>query len=119
MEIARNEIGLQEEPNTDFIDLRNLTDINRLFSEINHLKSQLADLSTLKARYSALVNGLFEVTIENSWSGEWLSRKAIELGSMIQKSQGAYRKIKTLEKELTEKYGFLYEYQTDFQKDAK
>jgi len=119
LEIARDEIGLQEEPITDFIDLRNLADINRIFSEINQLKAALADLSTLKARYSAVVNGLFEVTIENSWSGEWLSRKAIELGGMIQISQSAYRKIKTLEKELTEKYGFLYEYQTDSQKDAK
>ena len=119
MEIARSEIGWQEEPTSNFIDLKNLIDINRIFSEINRLKSQLTDLSTLKARYSALVNGLFEVAIENSWSGEWMSRKAIELGNAIETSQFAYKKIKALEKELTEKYGFLYEYQTDFHNDQK
>jgi len=88
-----------------------IEDIYNIFSEINRLKIQLADLSALKGQYSSVVNGLCEVTIENSWSGEWMSKKALELGLLIRSSHVAYRKIKVLEAELSEKYGFLHEFQ--------
>jgi len=93
------------------MDLEMIEEIYSIFSEINHLKTQLADLSGLKNQYSNIVNGLCEVTIENSWSGEWMSKKALELGLLIRASHVAYRKIKVLESELAEKYGFLHDYQ--------
>lgn len=88
-----------------------IEDIYMKFSEINRLKAQLADLSALKGQYSLLVNGLCEVTIENSWSGEWMSKKALDLGLLIRSSQAAYKKIKALESDLAEKYGFLHDFQ--------
>jgi len=40
-----------------------------------------------------------------------MSKKALELGLLIRSSHVAYRKIKVLEAELSEKYGFLHEFQ--------
>lgn len=102
IEVQASQIG-------DFIDLEKVRDINRIFSEINGLKLQLAELATLKGQYAATVNELYEVTIDDSQTGEEISRRALELGIAIQAAQGACREIKKLELELAEKYGFLYE----------
>ena len=92
----------------DFIDLEKVRDINRIFSEINSLKSQLAEMSTLKGQYAATVNELYEVSIDDSQGGEQISRRALELGIAIQAAQGACKEIEKLELELAEKYGFMY-----------
>ena len=111
MEITARQIPLQPDHTEIYIDLEMIEDIHKKFSEINWLKTQLADLSALKGQYSTVVNGLCGVTIENSWSGEWMSKKDLELGLVIRSSQAAYKKIKALECELAERYGFLFEYQ--------
>lgn len=108
MEITARQIALQPEQTEIYIDLEMIEEIYTIFSEINRLKTQLADLSALKGQYSTVVNGLYEVTIENSWSGEWMSKKALELGLLIRSSQVAHKKIKALELELAKKYGFLH-----------
>lgn len=110
MEITARQIPLQAEQTEIYIDLEIIEDIYIKFSEINRLKAELNDLSTLKILYAEVVNGLCEVTIENSWFGEWLSKIAIELGSQLRSSQAAYKRIKALEAELAEKYGFLHDY---------
>ncbi len=92
----------------DFIDLEKVRDINRIFSEINHLKAQLTDLPILKGQYAAAVNELYEVTIDDSQDGEQISKRALELGIAIQAAQGVYKEIGKLELELAGKYGFLY-----------
>ncbi|NLW91344.1 MAG: hypothetical protein GXY34_07060 [Syntrophomonadaceae bacterium] len=110
MEITARQISLSQEQNEVFIDLEMIEDIHRIFMEINRLKKQLADVSSLKGDYSTAVNELYEITIENSWIGEWMSQRALELGASIRASLVAHKKIKELEAELAEKYGFLYEY---------
>lgn len=92
----------------DLIDLEKVRDINRIFSKINSLKSQLTELSTLKCQYAATVNELYEVTIDDSQNGEQISRRALELGIAIQSAQGTCQEIEKLEMELAGKYGFLY-----------
>ena len=92
----------------DLIDLEKGRDINRIFSKINSLKSQLTELSTLKCQYAATVNELYEVTIDDSQNGEQISRRALELGIAIQSAQGICQEIEKLEMELAGKYGFLY-----------
>lgn len=86
---------------SDFIDLDKVGDINRL-------KSQLNDLSILKGQYATDVNELYEATINDSQSGEQISRRALELGIAIQAAQGICQEIEKLEMELAGKYGFLY-----------
>jgi len=110
MEITAKQLKFQTERPEILIDVETLENIHQIFLEINGLKTQLADLSALKGQYSAAVNELYEVTIENSWTGEWMSKKALELGLLIRASLVAHKKIKELELELAEKYGFLYEY---------
>lgn len=92
----------------DLIDLEKVRDINRIFSEINRLKSQLAELSDLKAQYAAAVNELYEIMIDDSQGGEEISKRALELGIAIQSAQVICHEIKKLEMELAEKYGFMY-----------
>lgn len=92
----------------DLIDLEKIEDINRIFSKINILKSQLAELLILKAQYASAVNELYEITINDSQNGEQISRKALELGIAIKSAQGICQEIKTLEMELAGKYGFIY-----------
>ncbi|MGS0765678.1 hypothetical protein [Syntrophomonas curvata] len=110
MEIIAKQISFKPEQSEIFIGLEMIEDIHRIFAEINKLKTQLADLSALKGQYSSAVNELYEVTIENSWTGEWISKKALELGLVIRGSLVAHKKIKELEAELADKYGFLYEH---------
>jgi len=109
--VSKEQFEVEGKPAHDLLDLEMLSEIYRIFSEINRLKNDMADLTTLKIRYAAVVNGLCENTIENSMNGEWLSRKALELGCLIQTSVIAHKKIRELEAELAERYGFLHEYQ--------
>lgn len=102
------QIEVQFAQMADFIDLEKVGDINRIFSQLNQLKAQLADLSALKGQYAATVNELYEVTINDSQVGEQISEKALELGIAIQAAQAACSEIEKLEMELAEKYGFLY-----------
>lgn len=102
------QIEVQFDHSADFIDLEKVKDINRIFSELNRLKAQLADLSVLKGLYAAAVNELYEVSINDSEGGEQISNKALELGIAIQAAEDTYKEIKKLELELAEKYGFLY-----------
>ncbi len=91
----------------DYIDLEKVKDIYRIFSKINRLRGQLADLPALQGQYAAAVNELYEITINDSQCGEEISGKALELGMAIQVAQDACKQIKLLELELSEKYGFL------------
>lgn len=102
------QIEIQFVQMADFIDLEKVRDINRIFSELNQLKTQLADLSAMKSQYAATVNELYEVSIKDSHVGEQLSEKALELGIAILAAQTVCGKIEKLEMELAEKYGFLH-----------
>lgn len=93
----------------DCIDLEKIEDINQIFSKLNYLKAQLADLSVLQDQYAAAVNELYEININDSQRGEQISQKALELGISIKAAQEISKEIKELESELTEKYGLLYE----------
>lgn len=119
MEITARQILSQPEPTEIYIDLDMIENIHRIFSEINRLKTQLADLLVLKGQYSAAVNELYEVTIENSWTGEWMSKRALELGLVIQASLAANKRIKELELELADNYGFLYDYKKALDRGTK
>lgn len=110
MEIIAKQISFKADQSEIFIGLEMIEDIHRIFAEINQLKTQLAYLPGLQGQYSSAVNELYEVTIENSWTGEWISKKALKLGFLIQSSLVAHKKIKELEAELADKYGFLYKH---------
>lgn len=91
----------------NYIDLGKVHDINRIFTKLNCLKAALEDISVLKGQYAVAVNELYEVTVEDSRSGEEISSKALLLGKAIQVALNANREIKKLESELEDKYGFL------------
>ncbi|MGE5397706.1 MAG: hypothetical protein ACM3MK_09275 [Chitinophagales bacterium] len=105
--LAHNEHMDQLMETGDYIDLSKVSDINRIFSELNRLKAALEDISVLKGHYAEAVNELYEVTVEDSRSGEEISSKALSLGMAIQAVIAAGREIMKLESELEEKYGFL------------
>lgn len=90
----------------DLMDLEKVRDINRIFTEINRIKTQLVELPALTARYADAVNALYEISIDDSQGGEELSSRALELGNAIHAAQGAYKEIEKLELQL-ERYGII------------
>lgn len=90
------------------MDLENLKDINRMFTAINHNKTLVAELPTLKQSYAQTVNDLYEIATGDTLAGEKLSRKAIELAAAISATHKAQQEIDALQSELAGKYGFQF-----------